>query len=109
MDADEREIYNFLKTRRHEFISVRDISQRLGSKRLRNASPEWAKSILERMTERGILQTDGEGFCLKPIQLKENSGKRWVSPEVAKILKASGKFSDRVLDPGDEDEYYNKL
>ena len=39
----------------------------------------------------------------------DTAGKRWVSPEIAKILKESGKAFDNVMTVEDEDAYYDKL
>ena len=62
------------------------------------------------MTERGILENiPDRGYRLKPMPKKDMTGKRWVSPEIAKILKDSGKGFDNVMTVEDEDEYYDKL
>jgi hypothetical protein len=62
------------------------------------------------MVERGILETDAEGsYRLKPIPRKDTEGKRWASPEIVEILKASGKAFNNLITHEDEDEYYDKL
>jgi hypothetical protein len=111
MDATEREIYYFLKANRPEFITMREISRRTGSKRRRRVSPDWAVPVLEEMVRRGILEKNEAGdFHLKPIPRPDTTGKVWVAPGLAHLLKASGKkFDDRVLTAQDEDEYYDKL
>jgi hypothetical protein len=111
MDADEREIFQFLKSRGVEFVHPREICRRAAGKHRFNEDPEWAKSVLIRMSERGILETNATGhYRLKPIP-KKNKSKRWVSPDIAKILKESGV---EIESAGDEsgvgdDEYYDKL
>jgi hypothetical protein len=63
------------------------------------------------MTERGILETNATGhYRLKPIP-KKNKSKRWVSPDIAKILKESGVEIESAGDEGGvgDDEYYDKL
>jgi len=110
MDAEEKDIYYYLKSRREDYVAVREISQRVGSKRRRQFSPEWAQPFLERMLARGIVEFDGtEGFRLKPMPRPDTTGKRWTSPAMAKILKASGKSFDQVLTSEEEDEYYDRL
>jgi len=110
MDADEREIYHYLKTRRPKFVSARDISRHVGGKRKFRYAPDWARPALLRMVERGIVETDAEGFHrLKSIPQKDTKGKCWASPEIAQILKASGKAFDTLMTVEDEDEYYDKL
>ena len=111
MDADEREIYQFLKSWGTEFVHTREICRRAGGKRRFHENPEWAKPVLLRMTDRGILESNATGhFRLKPIPRK-NKGKRWVSPDIAKILKESGVQVESAGDEGDvaPDEYYDQL
>lgn len=110
MDSDEREIFYYLKSRGREYIPMRELSRHVGSKRRRRASPDWARPFLLSMLERGILEGGEEaGFRIKPIPRKSTQGKRWASPELAKILKASGKAFDNVVTAEDEDEYYERL
>ena len=111
MDADEREIYQFLKSWGSEFIAAREICRRAGGKRRFHEDADWAKPVLLRMAERGILETNATGhFRLKPVSKKKQS-KQWVSPDIAKILKESGV---EVESAGEEsgigsDEYYEEL
>jgi hypothetical protein len=110
MDAAEREIYFYLKSRRPKSVPARDISRHVGSKRQFRYNPDWAKTALQRMVDRGILETDADGcYRLKPIPPKDTKGKRWASPAIAEILKASGKAFDNLITAEDEDEYYDKL
>jgi hypothetical protein len=66
------------------------------------------------MVQRGILETDPAGYYrLKPPPMtKAQRRRRWASPQVAKILKSSGRdFSDAIIvvDDKDLDEYYDSL
>jgi hypothetical protein len=111
MDADEREIYQYLKSWGGEFVAAREIGRRAGGKRRFHEEPEWAKPVLLRMQERGILESNSTGhFRIKPVP-KKNKDKQWISPDIAKILKESGV---EVESAGDEsgiapDEYYDQL
>jgi len=112
MDADEREIYQFLKSWGSEFIAAREICRRAGGRRRFNEEPEWAKPILLRMTERGILESNTTGhFRIKPVKKKKEQDKRWVSPDIAKILKESGVEVENAAEEGGiaADEYYDQL
>ncbi len=107
MDADERAVYYYLKSRRPQAVVSRDISRHVGSKRRFRYDPDWIKPVLMRMQERGLVEEDKEGFYrLKPMPQKETHGKHWASPHIAEILKASGKAFGNVLTVEDEDEYY---
>lgn len=110
MDAVEREIYHYLKSRRPNSVPARDINRHVGGKRRFRYNPDWATATLLGMVERGILETDAEGFYrLKPIPRKDIEGKRWASPAIAEILKASGKAFDNLITSEDDDDYYDKL
>jgi hypothetical protein len=110
MDADERAVYYYLKSRRPQAMVSRDISRHVGSKRRFRYNPDWIKPVLMRMQERGIVDADAEGFYrLKPMPRQETQGKRWASPHIAQLLKASGKAFESVITVPDEDEYYLRL
>ena len=110
MNAQEREIYHYLKSRRREFIPAREISRRLGGKRKFHAFPDWSTSVLLDMAQRGILESDGQDrFRLKPRPKEATQGKRWASPAIAKLLKESGKDFDNLMTTDEEDEYYDSL
>jgi hypothetical protein len=110
MDADEREVYYYVKSRRPQCVSERDIGRHVGGKGRFRYNPEWTKPVLLRMIERGILETGTEGsYRLKAMPKKETAGKCWTSPHIAKILEASGKAFGNVITVEDEDEYYIRL
>ncbi len=89
MDADERAIYEYLKTWGKEFVGAREICRRAVGKRRYHEEPEWAIPRLVMMTERGILERDPTGrFRVKPKPKTTRDGGRWVSPQIAEILKS---------------------
>jgi hypothetical protein len=92
MDADELEVYHYLKSWGHAFVSTREIARRAGGKRKFRETPDWAFPVLARMIERGIIECDHGGrYRLKLAPKNDETKPRWVSPQVAKILKESGK------------------
>jgi hypothetical protein len=111
MDSDEREIYYYLKSWKDHYISVLEICRRAGGKKRHRQDPEWAKPVLVRMLEKGIVETDPAGhYRLKPMAPKGRKAKRWVSPQVAKILKESGKdFQEITMDEDAMDKFYDNL
>jgi hypothetical protein len=109
MDADERQIYHYIKARRLEFISMREISRDAAGKRRGRFSADWAQPVLARMYERGILDFDGkDGYRLRPMP-EQDTARLYASPKIASILKASGKDFDHMMRLKDEDDYYDKL
>jgi len=112
MDSDEREIYYYLKSWRNEYLSSREICRRAGGKKRFRQEEEWAKPILARMVEKGIVETDAAGhYRLKPMdKRKGRKGNRWVSPQIANVLRASGKdFTNVIMDDETMDRYYESL
>lgn len=112
MDADEREIYQFLKPFGTEFINAREICRRAGGRKRFKDEPDWAKPILVRMEERGILESNATGhFRIKPVKRNKNKDRRWVSPDIAKILKENGLEVDSAAEESGvgSDEYYDQL
>lgn len=109
MDSDERDIFHYLKTWGEEFVGVREICRRAGSKRRFGTDPEWAIVPLQLMTERGILERDSLGrYRIKP-KPKKSSGGHWVSPEIEKILASGGVKVESKNDAAASDEHYEQL
>jgi len=91
MDADERDICIYLRGFREHFISFAEISRRAGGKKRVRQDPTWATPVLNRLVERGIVESDTTGhYRLKPTPPKTRTTK-WVSPQMRRILEASGK------------------
>ncbi len=110
MDADEREIYYYMKANGRDFIPASEVCKRAGGKRRFRWNPDWARPALLRMAGRGILESDDEGrYRLKPIPKIDPKGKVWASKTVVELLKKSGKSVDHLLTIIDEDEYYDGL
>ena len=110
MDTDERDIFQFLKTWGAEFTNAKEVARRATSKKRFYDDPDWAKPILMRMEERGILESYVQGrYRIKPVSRKKK-GNQWVAPDIAKILKESGVEVEAGGD-GDiaDDEYYEQL
>jgi len=78
MDSEEQEIFYFLKTWGEEFVSAKEIARRASGKKKFYENPEWAKPLLMRMQERGVLESDTSGrYRIKPVA-KKNKKTRWV-------------------------------
>ena len=94
MDSDEREIYQFLESWGTEYVGVKEIARRATTKKRFYEEPDWAKVVLMRMLEHGLLERDGQGrYRIKPVSNKEKN-KRWVAPDIDKILQDCGVETD---------------
>ena len=88
MDAEEREVFDYLKTFGEEWVSTKEICRRAGGKRRFNEDNRWAIPILLRLRERNLLEGDMVGrYRIKPVK-KERV--QWISPEIQKILQEGG-------------------
>jgi hypothetical protein len=110
MDSDEREIFQFLKSRGEDFVSYREITRRAGGKQKFHKNQDWARPFLARMQERGILEADAQGrYRIKPVKSKSKAT-RWVSPDIAKILQEKGvKVEGSNINEVAHDDYYDGL
>lgn len=110
MDSEEREVFFYLREQRDRFVSALAIGRQAGGRHKARATPDWARPVLLRMVERGILETDeASAYRLRPIPAS-SAAKQWISPQIASILKRSGKsFQGLVENPEDEEAYYDKL
>jgi hypothetical protein len=90
MDADEREIIEFLKTFGEGWVSAKEVCRRAGGKKRFYEDNNWARPILQRLMERRLLEVDLMGrFRVRP-ESKKDRKPRWVSPDIEKILRESG-------------------
>ena len=107
MTFKEREIVYYLKASPQAFFSAREIARRAAGKKTYQESPNWVKAVLPRMVEKGMLGMDSAGhFRIKRADQKvEAKGRKWVSPQIARILKQSGKdFSEKATVELDEED-----
>jgi hypothetical protein len=105
MDAEEREICDFLKSWPDQFVSQREICRRAGGKWRFREDPNWAWPALSRMVEKGIVESDAAGhFRLMP-ETKDDKKKRWISPLLKKTLEEGGGSEvggvTEIEDPGE--------
>jgi hypothetical protein len=109
MDSDERDIFQYLKTWGKDYVGVREICRRAGSKRRFGEDPEWAVVPLQLMTERGILERDAQSrYRIKPVR-KKGGGGHWISPEIEKILASGGVKVESKNELTASDEHYEQL
>lgn len=73
MTADETEIFNFLRDYPNLFISVTEVSKRLGHRKRFDHDRTWARPILRRMELDGTVEANAFGeykAILKPTDTK---------------------------------------
>ena len=92
MDAEEKEICNYLKGFAGQFISGREICRRAGGKWRYRESPEWAVPFLTRLVEKKVLESDASGHYKLIKQSKKDQKGKWLSPKMKEILSSNGNF-----------------
>lgn len=106
MDSDERQICDYLRSWPRHYLSAREIARRAGGKRRFREEPQWAYPVIARLLEEGLIETDGLGhYRLKQAaQERSRRPRKWVSPQVRKILERSGRdFAETLEIPDDDD------
>jgi hypothetical protein len=104
MDAEERDICDFLKSWQGQFVAGREICKRAGGKWRFREDPNWAMPILSSMIEKGMIEGDALGhYRLAPDHKKDKKKKWWVSPQMKKILSESEKLGGVVSIEDTED------
>jgi hypothetical protein len=100
MELEEKEICTYLKSLRGQFISGREIARRAGGKWRHRDDPNWAVPFLGQLVEKKVIESDSTGHFRLIIREKDPQ-KKWVSPQMKRILENSGKDFTHVID--DED------
>ena len=97
MDADERQVFDYLKSWPRHFVSAREVCLRAGGKRRYREDPRWALPVLIRLVEASLIETDSLGhYRAKVAGSRDKQRRRWISPHIARILRNSGKEFDGV-------------
>ncbi len=103
MNADEREICLYLKGWPGQFVSLAEIGRRAGGKRRQREDPNWAVPVLSSLVDKGFVESDSTGhYRLKPRN-QNDKRKRWVSPQVQKLLEKSGKDFGKTVNIEEDD------
>src|SRR5438034_9382380 len=102
MDADEQEICNYLKQWPKQFVSRREICRRAAGKHRFREDPYWATQPLLRLVEKAILETDAAGH-FRLLRKEKKQAKKWISPQLKKILEQSGQTFEALEPEQSED------
>ncbi len=97
MDADEKDILNYLTAWRGQYVSAREIARKATTKRRFEKEPNWAVPALGRLVEKGLAESDARAHYRLVVADKKEKSKRWIAPHLQKILEKTGKdFSEGV-------------
>ncbi|HVV01190.1 MAG TPA: hypothetical protein VHH88_07485 [Verrucomicrobiae bacterium] len=96
MDADEREVCDYLRSWKDQFVSGKEICKRAGGKWRAREDPNWAVPVLLRLVEKGIIESDSNGHYRLLPEEQEARKKVWVSPQNKKLLEEAGRAFDEL-------------
>jgi hypothetical protein len=91
LGPEETEILQYLKSFPREFISAKEISRRASTKKRAREEPHWARPFLTRLLNKELIEIDDMGRYRHRQHKRETKKKKWVAPQIAKILEKSGK------------------
>lgn len=100
MDADERDVIQYLETWGETFVHGKEIARRASSKKRFTQEPQWAKPVLARLKDARAIEGDHCGrYRLAPGAHGEEE--QWVAPDIEKLLQedipmSEGSASDEI-------------
>lgn len=103
LTTEETEILQYLKSFRGDYVSAKEISRRAGTKKRYREEPNWARPFLSWLVNKELIETDDMGRYRFRQPRKGTMKKKWVSPQITKILEKSGKTFE-ILEEGDDGE-----
>jgi hypothetical protein len=104
MSGDEHAVCLYLKGYPGQFVSAKEICRRASGKRRAQDEPRWAIPVLKALVEQKIVESDATGHYRLILKQPEKKPKRWVSPQVLRILQGSGKNFDTVFEIADPED-----
>jgi hypothetical protein len=97
MLSEERDICAYLKSLPGQFVSARELARRVGGKSRHRENPHWAAPVIAKLLEKKVIESDS-AHNYRLIAKQDKKPKRWISPQVKKILERSGNFTHVIED-----------
>lgn len=89
METVENQILEFLKGRPKEFFTIKELGRWIKSPLLHSKGPLWAAPYIKTLQKKGFIEVNPINHCR--FLADKSQKKTFYSPQVAAILKASGK------------------
>ncbi len=106
MTQEEQKICAYLKTLPGQFVPAREIARRADGKSRHAKDPHWAAPVLTRLLEKKIIERDST-HSYRLIVKEDKKPKKWLSPQMQKILAKSGKDFTHVIEDEDLPEDFH--
>ena len=104
MLQEEREICTYLKSMPGQFVSARDIARRAGGKWRYRENPQWAEPVLVQLMDKKVIESDSTHHYRLIIREDKKKPKKWISPQMKRILENSGKEFTHIIEDEDLDK-----
>ncbi len=75
LNADERLVVDYLKSSPNAWFSAREVSRRAADKERWEENGRWALPVLNRLANRGLVETDGAGHYRVLLEKLEAASK----------------------------------
>jgi hypothetical protein len=73
LSAEALEIITYLKTAPNKFVSMVEISRRAGGRRLFEDSQNWARNLMPRLLEAGLIEVNARGHYRYKVSAQPES------------------------------------
>jgi len=108
VDSDEREICAYLKSYPGQWVAGREIARRAAGKHRFREDQNWAAQPLSRLIELSFIESDSLGHYRLKAQQKTQRVKRWISPELKKLLEKTGKDFEQGAQLDAPEDFYDR-
>jgi hypothetical protein len=105
MTQDEMDILSYFKANPKVWVKAKELARLVGGKFRFEQNPDWTKPTLKKFTNKELIEVDSAGaYRLKPKE-RDQRPRIFVTPEIAAMLRRTGK--DLKVDIGEKepDEY----
>jgi hypothetical protein len=106
LPPEEKAIVDYLKAWPVTYVSGREIARRVGGRQRYEEDRSWAIPFLMELITKGLVETDGLGsYKLVKHEDRKKNFSRPISPQILRILRASGKtFAGTVINLDEDAE-----
>jgi len=95
MDPDETILFTYLNSWPGDFVSCQQICRQADGRRRFQQDSRWALVPLNRLVDKGLVETDGAGRYRVPVERKvDKKPAPWISPHIKNLLERNGKLPD---------------
>jgi hypothetical protein len=105
MTQDEMDILSYFKANPKIWVKAKELARQVGGKFRYEQNPDWTKPVLKKFVNKELLEADSAGaYRLRPKE-EEQRPRVFVTPEIAAMLRRTGKQLKVDIGEKEPDEY----